>query len=110
VITFLFVRLYVCLYVCLYVIAGVSGCTFFLPFTAVSDGNKSDKDKGHDCQEKDDKSLSLPSLVVGQPVECLVQEVNMTARSATLRMHRTAVVKAVVNSTILPFNALTPGD
>jgi len=85
----------------------VSGCTFFLPFTAASDGNKSDKDKGHDQQAKE---KSLPSLVVGQPVECLVQEVNMTARSATLRMHRTAVVKAIVNSTILPFNALTPGD
>ena len=83
----------------------MSGCTFFLPFTA-SDGDKADKDKGQ-SQEKDKAS---PSLVVGQLVECLVQEVNMTARSATLRMHRTAVVKAIVNSTILPFNALTPGD
>ena len=97
------VRLCVCLF--LYVIAGVSGCTFFLPFAA-SDGDKADKDKGQ-SQVKDKSS---PSLVVGQLVECLVQEVNMTARSAILRMHRTAVVKAIVNSTILPFNALTPGN
>ena len=85
----------------------MSGCTFFLPFTA-GDG---DKDKGQDKGQNKDKSQSqMPLLVVGQPVECLVQEVNMTARSATLRMHRTAVVKAIVNSTILPFNALTPGQ
>ena len=102
-------RIMVCfsdfLSVCLFVIAGVSGCTFFLPFAA-SDGDKSEKDKGQDK----DKDKASTSLVVGQPVECLVQEVNMTARSATLRTHRTAVVKAMVNSTILPFNALTPGQ
>ena len=89
-----------------------------MPFTA-SDDDKStkDKDKGQEKGQNKDKSQSkdkgsekaTPSLVVGQPVECLVQEVNMSARSATLRMHRTAVVKATVTSTILPFNALTPG-
>lgn len=100
--------------------AGVSGCSFFLPFTA-GDTDKADKDKGQDKdkdksknkdkeKQKDKNSSDVPSLVVGQPVECLVQEVNMSARSATLRMHKTAVAKATVTSTILPFNALTPGS
>ena len=81
-----------------YIISAGVSCTFFLPFArSEADGAKAK-----------DASAS-PALIVGQPVECLVQEVNVQARSVTLRTHRAALVKALVNSTVLPFNALFPG-
>ena len=84
--------------------AGVGGCTFFLPFERM--GQADGKGNG-DADTDGDGGAN--ALKIGQPVECLVHDVNASARSVTLRTHAAALVKATVTSPILPFTALAPG-
>ena len=79
--------------------AGVSSCAFFLPFERM--GQADGEADGGD-------NKGGPTLTIGQPVECLVHEVNPSARSVTLRTHAAALVKATVTSPTLPFTALAP--
>lgn len=69
--------------------AGISGTTFFLPTKALPSAKA--------------------ELVVGQPVECICQDVNEGAQSATLRGHPKAVYEALTRSGNLAFSALIPG-
>ena len=69
--------------------AGISGVNLFLPIKAVP--------------------AALGELVVGQPVETLVEDVNTAAKTITLRAHRKAVCTAIVRSSSLPFTACIPG-
>jgi rRNA biogenesis protein RRP5 len=69
--------------------AGVSGVTFFLPFSGVPQ--------------------NLGELVIGKPVDCIVDSVNEGARTATLRAQRKSVAEAITRGSLLPFNALGPG-
>ena len=49
------------------------------------------------------------TLVLGQPIECVVESTNEVAHTVTLRAQRKSVVEAVTRGSKLTFNALAPG-
>lgn len=67
---------------------GVGGVNFFLPFKAHSLGDK---------------------LPIGSPVNCIIDSINETARTVTLRAKGKAIADAVVANAQLPFNAIRAG-
>lgn len=100
--------------------AGVSAVTFFLPFKAVPlalslDASASAEPAGHPSTATPAATpaavAALPGshLPIGQPIECIVESVNETARSVTLRAQRKATSEAITKGELLPFNALCPG-
>ena len=104
------------------VTAGVSDITFFLPFKAVplalfidisSSTSKATAVAKSETISGDPLHPSTPpigsNLCIGQPVECIVETVNETARSVTLRAQRKAIAETVTKGDLLPFNALSPG-
>ena len=102
--------------------AGVSDISFFLPFKAVplalfidisSTTPKSTVVTKSEITSADPVQPSAPptgsNLCIGQPIECIVETINETARSVTLRAQRKAVAETVTKGDLLPFNALSPG-
>jgi hypothetical protein len=98
--------------------AGVNAVTFFLPFKAVPlalslEANASADTAGNpsNATAASGTAAALPGshLPIGQPIECIVEAVNETARSVTLRAQRKATSEAVTKGELLPFNALCPG-
>jgi hypothetical protein len=98
--------------------AGVNAVTFFLPFKAVPlalslEANASANTAGNPstATAASATAAALPGshLPIGQPIECIVEAVNETARSVTLRAQRKATSEAVTKGELLPFNALCPG-
>ncbi len=49
------------------------------------------------------------SMVVGQPVECVTQNINEGSRTLTLRTQAKAVHEAVTHGSLLAFTSLCPG-
>jgi hypothetical protein len=95
--------------------AGVNAVTFFLPFKAVPlalslEANTSAGTAGNPSIATGASAAAPGShLPIGQPIECIVEAVNETARSVTLRAQRKATSEAITKGELLPFNALCPG-
>lgn len=96
--------------------AGVNAVTFFLPFKAVPlalslEASASAETAGTPSSAPAASASALPGshLPIGQPIECIVEAVNETARSVTLRAQRKATSEAITKGELLPFNALCPG-
>lgn len=70
---------------------GMSGVIFFLPFKAVPE------------------VLGGRDIPVGRPIDCVVESVNESARSVTLRAHVKAVSEATARGSQLSFLALRAG-
>lgn len=90
--------------------AGMSGVTFFLPFKAapLSLAAKS----AVAPEEGVEEVAAAPNggdLTIGQPIECIVDSSNETARSVTVRAQRKAVSEGITKGNLLPFNGLSPG-
>lgn len=66
--------------------AGIGGSTLFLPFKGIS-----------------------ADLIIGQPVDCVVDTVSDTARTAKLRLGKKVVTEAITRGSLLSFNAIVPG-
>ncbi|CAM9169417.1 unnamed protein product [Ectocarpus fasciculatus] len=71
--------------------AGMNGVIFFLPYKAVPD------------------SIGGRNIPVGKPIDCIVESVNESARSVTLRAHPKAVSEATAKGSQLSFLALRAG-
>ena len=101
--------------------AGVNAVTFFLPFKAVPQAlslevNGTAEASGNTSSASPASAAPAPAsalpgshLPIGQPIECIVEAVNETARSVTLRAQRKATSEAITKGELLPFNALCPG-
>ena len=90
--------------------AGMSGVTFFLPFKVapLSLAVKS----AVAPEEGVEEVAAAPNggdLTIGQPIECIVDSSNETARSVTVRAQRKAVSEGITKGNLLPFNGLSPG-
>lgn len=86
--------------------AGMSGVTFFLPFKTAPVKSTVAPEEGVE------EGAAVPSggdLTIGQPIECIVDSANETARSVTVRAQRKAVSEGVTKGNLLPFNGLSPG-
>lgn len=68
---------------------GVNGVNFFLPV-------------------KEAEKYSS-NLTIGEPLECSIREINLGARTVTLRVNRNGHKEEVVKSSQIPFIALAPG-
>lgn len=85
--------------------AGISGVTFFLPFKAVPLSLEAP-------EKRVEEASAVPTggdLTIGQPIECVVDSANETARSVTVRAQRKAVSEGITKGNLLPFNGLSPG-
>ena len=106
------------------VAAGVSAVTFFLPFksvplalligytppaTTTTTTAGSTTTTTAESTGENSTALTSADLTIGQPIECVVEAINETARSVTLRAQRKATIETVTKGTLLPFNALCPG-
>lgn len=101
------------------VAAGVSAVTFFLPFKAVPAALSLITQPTTSTAittvilpgttSTTVTPLPATDLPIGQPIECIVEAVNESARSVTLRAQRKATAESVTKGALLPFNALCPG-
>ena len=85
--------------------AGMSGVTFFLPFKAAPVALET-------SERRIDEVSAVATgsdLTIGQPIECIVDSANETARSVSVRAQRKAVSEGMTKGNLLPFNALSPG-
>ena len=71
---------------------GVSSMTAFLPFKGLPPN-----------------TFGNGEIVIGQPIECLVDSVNQGARTVSLRAQKKAVAQAITRGTQLTFNTTVPG-
>lgn len=90
--------------------AGMSGVTFFLPFKAAPSSLAVKSAVALEDGAEEGAAVSIGGdLTIGQPIECIVDSANETARSVTVRAQRKAVSEGVTKGNLLPFNGLSPG-
>ena len=64
------------------------------------------------AEKRSEEISAVPTggdLTIGQPIECIVDNANETARSVTVRAQRKAVSEGITKGNLLPFNGLSPG-